>query len=318
MGKFRRNKTCVLFRESGYATSKLLRQQAHDVDIQLDILKVPSMQSLDFIDNNYRPVFMGHFGVGRKQHIGPTTPTSCRFCGKSTPEVKFHNDAHAIPEFLGNRQLILTDECDSCNSFFADKLEDHLGKFLKPFRTMGMVRGKSGYPTYRSPDKSARIEVESATNFKFIHPRGSTFIAHDPEKKELMLNLTIERHIPCAAYKALVKVALSLMHEDDLQDFSDALLWVRQADHDHMLMQPLIVCATFVPGFKPFPKTSVLLLRKKHTSEVTELPNCLMMMSFGNLQIQLVIPTRLDNPSREDKCAHNFTIPRIASLKRFL
>lgn len=92
------------------------------------------MQPLDIINHNYRCVFIGHLGVGQKQYIGPDIPTTCRFCGKSTPEVKFQNDAHAIPQLLGNRKLILVDECDACNSFFAAKLEDHLGKLLKPGR----------------------------------------------------------------------------------------------------------------------------------------------------------------------------------------
>ncbi|MFA5251657.1 MAG: hypothetical protein WC454_03620, partial [Phycisphaerae bacterium] len=31
----------------------------------------------------------------------------CRFCGKSEPAVSFKNRAHAIPECLGNKSLIL-------------------------------------------------------------------------------------------------------------------------------------------------------------------------------------------------------------------
>ncbi len=272
------------------------------------------MQPLDFINHNYNPVFSGRFGVGRKQYIGPKGPIVCRFCGKSIPDIEFQNEAHAIPQLLGNRQLILTDECDACNSFFALKLEDHLGKFLKPFRTIGMVKGKSGYPSYLSPEKNARIDIESPTHFNFAHSRDSNFIADDLEKKELTLNLIIERHIPCAAYKALVKVALSLMPNPDLKDFSDALLWIRQEDHEHMLLQPLIVYAAFVPGFQPFPKTSVLLLRKKQSSEIAELPHCQMVMNFGNLQLQFIVPTRLDSPSCTEKYNQDFTMPRLSSL----
>lgn len=272
------------------------------------------MPSVEFINKNYIPVFFGHFGVGKKQYIGPKNPSVCRFCGKSNPEIEFKHEAHAIPELLGNRQLILTDECDACNSFFASKLEDHLGKFLKPFRTIGMVKGKSGYPSYVSLDKNARIDIDSPTHFKFSHPRDSEFISNDPSKKELTLNLTIERHIPCAAYKALVKVALSLMPNSDLTDFSDALLWIRQDDHKHMLLQPLTVYSAFVPGFRPFPKTSVLLLRKKQNSEIEELPSCQMVMNFGNLQLQFIVPTRLDSHSSAEIFNHKFTMPRFSTL----
>jgi len=276
-----------------------------------NLTKLMPTLSTDIISQNYDCIYQGHFGTGKKHFIGPKVPIKCRFCNLSVPEVTFRNQAHAIPELLGNRQLIVTDECDSCNSFFATALEDHLGKRLKPFRTLGMVKGKNGHPSYLSPDKNVRIDVKSPVEFAFYHSQDSAFMVNNEEKKEISINLNIERHIPCAAYKALVKIALSLMPNSYLTDFSDSLLWIRQSNHQHMLVSPLIVYASFVPGFAPFSKTSVLLLRKNVGNVKTELPNCQLILNFGNLQLQLIIPTRLDSPSQSHMSEFQFCFPRI-------
>ncbi|GAF52381.1 hypothetical protein [Psychrobacter sp. JCM 18900] len=43
----------------------------------------------------------------------------CRFCNKTMRDgVTFKKVAHAIPEGLGNKNIILGDECDNCNEFF--------------------------------------------------------------------------------------------------------------------------------------------------------------------------------------------------------
>jgi hypothetical protein len=276
------------------------------------------MQILDIADEHYKAIFAGQYGVGHKQYLGPQKPATCRFCGKSTPEITFKHKAHAIPELLGNRQLIITDECDSCNSFFAEELEDHLGKFLKPFRTIGMVKGKTGYPSYLSAKGSDRIDISSSTSFNFFHSEDSGFIVDAPEKKELTVNLLIERHIPAAAFKALIKVALSVMPQSDLKDFSDALRWIRQPTHTHMLVRPLTVLASFVPGFKPFPNTFILLLRKKSDSPLSELPACQLVLGFGNLLLQLTVPTRLDCEGQGEHAQFTFTTRRIGvALEKF-
>lgn len=53
----------------------------------------------------------GIAGAGHKRYIGERF--TCRFCGRGRESVTFKKKAHAIPEFLGNHQLILHSECDS-------------------------------------------------------------------------------------------------------------------------------------------------------------------------------------------------------------
>jgi hypothetical protein len=47
----------------------------------------------------------------------------CRFCNNKKPKITFNNKAHAISEGLGNKTIVLYDECDSCNTGFSRTIE---------------------------------------------------------------------------------------------------------------------------------------------------------------------------------------------------
>jgi hypothetical protein len=59
-----------------------------------------------FYDETYDMV--GHYFLrpGRKVYLGEKESHQCRFCGKSSPDVTFIKDAHAVPECLGNTTLL--------------------------------------------------------------------------------------------------------------------------------------------------------------------------------------------------------------------
>ncbi|CUU82526.1 HNH endonuclease [Campylobacter hyointestinalis] len=79
-----------------------------------------------------------------------TNVKKCRFCGKSCPEVTFKNISHAIPECLGNKQIICKNECDECNKFFSEKLENHLDKITLPYRNINFLKGKIKFQAIKS------------------------------------------------------------------------------------------------------------------------------------------------------------------------
>src|SRR4051812_14719952 len=81
----------------------------------------------------------------------------CRFCHRGEPEVTFKSDAHAVPEFLGNRSILSLNECDSCNTFFATEYEDHLSKWSLFARSASQVRGKKKKPTFKNPEETLRV-----------------------------------------------------------------------------------------------------------------------------------------------------------------
>lgn len=269
------------------------------------------MDAFELLATNYETIFAGQYDVGHKHAIGPTPPQVCRFCDRSPPEVTFRTEAHAIPELLGNRQLVVTDECDACNALFAKSIEDHLGKFTKPYRVMGQVRGKSGVPSYKSPKRLSRVDFHPTTGLVIQQHAEDSLIEVKEEENRVRMSFVVERHVPSAVYKALVKIALSVMPSSDLKNFAHAKRWIRHEDHTKPLLTPLKLLFYFVPGPKPHAGTSIMVLRKKSSSAVEQLPHYLLLLAFGNLQYQIMVPSLADN--RAGGANVDFTVPRFPS-----
>ena len=103
---------------------------------------------LAFFSENVEMIASGRYSKGPKKFIKDGESRFCRFCQNGESKTSFKTVAHAIPECLGNHQLILVDECDICNKYFSENIEDHLDKFTKPLRVAGQIRGKNGIPSY--------------------------------------------------------------------------------------------------------------------------------------------------------------------------
>jgi hypothetical protein len=267
--------------------------------------------NIELLNENYDEIFSGSFGVGPKRFVGPSKPIQCRFCGRSTLEVSFRNEAHAIPELLGNRQLIVTDECDSCNELFCQSLEDHLGKFTTPYRVIGQTKGKTGVPSYKTPKGLSRIDLKPGKSLEIAEHQDDPIIEWKKERNQMGIPFTRQRHIPCAVYKALVKIALSVMPEKNLKEFALTKRWILDRDHTKPLLQPLKLLLTFVPGPRPYEYVSIMVLQKRATSTAMELPHCLLVLAFGNLQLQIMVPALSDNRARADVATVQFRIPWV-------
>lgn len=268
------------------------------------------MSNIELVADHYEQIFIGNFDTGKKQVIGPKPPANCRFCNREASKVTFKKLAHSIPELLGNRQLVSTDECDDCNQYFANHVENDLGKFTKPYRLMGQVRGKKSVPSYKTFKGLSRIDFKAGTGFEISEREDDVIHEFDEEKKQVIFHFMREAYCPAAAYKALVKAAISVMPEAELDNFQHAKKWLLCSDHTKPLMQPLKLLMYFVPGSKPHKGTSALLLRKKPDSDREDLPYCLFVVAFGNLQYQVVVPALQDNRGTDNV---NFTIPRFPS-----
>ncbi len=82
---------------------------------------------------------------GKRLVLAAPDPRVCRFCRRGTASTPFRNDAHAIPQLLGNRTLFTREECDECNLFFGSTIENDLGNWTKPTRTFSRIKGKKAY-----------------------------------------------------------------------------------------------------------------------------------------------------------------------------
>jgi hypothetical protein len=192
-----------------------------------------NVTQLRFVLDNYE---LNH--VGPSVHIGESRKENrvCRFCNKRMPDVSFKKKAHAITEALGNKNIIINDECDSCNESFGKGIEEALISFLGPFRSIFGVKGKNGYVKSVSSDHvveydddTKSVRITTSKNFESL-------------EKGLELTFDTSKKISAQdVYRCLVKFALSMIDDYDFDQFEDTVNWVKNESCHSRL--PLVASA---------------------------------------------------------------------------
>jgi HNH endonuclease len=112
-------------------------------------------QALQYFESNYAIMNVWHLPTERKIVLAATADQTCRFCGRRPPDVSYKLEAHALPESIGNRSLVTKYECDLCNEFFGNGIENDFGNWSKPARTFC----KHG-PSFPTPQTERPINLK--------------------------------------------------------------------------------------------------------------------------------------------------------------
>ncbi|MFB0556027.1 MAG: HNH endonuclease [Phycisphaerae bacterium] len=211
----------------------------------------------------------------------------CRFCGKSKPEVSFRKKAHAIPEFLGNKSLILMNECDICNEFFSIEYEDHLAKWFGPMPSLCQMQGKKGTPKYKS-DKF--ISSKGNKGMELFVNSNSSIIMNIKEGSSGTLKIPVEMktepYIPIRAAQAFIKSAISVLPEELLSECENTKLWLLGKASLNIGKFPVLYA--FTPGINPYRFGRVMICKRKNPSE--EMPFLWFIIETTNFLFQIMIP----------------------------
>lgn len=256
--------------------------------------KDPVVESAEWFDAHYRVAADYELESGKKIELTSSEAGKCRFCRLSRPQVTFRKEAHALPHALGNKSLTSNYECDTCNNLFGSGIENDLGAWSLPMRWIAQIRGNGGLPTIKWSSKDNGWRFDSTDKAQQVTQyEGYEIASIDEERLELKLKLRRDPFHPVGVYKAFVKIALTIMPEDELANFHHAMSWIRDPDHSHRLMDPLTVIGTFVPGPRPFDNIRLwLLLRRKPSAT---LPYAILVIAFGNQMLQLIIPSTVQD-----------------------
>ena len=189
----------------------------HDFPAFSTYLLVMGEPDFEFYDKHYDklPVHL----TGGRMTVGRPHPRRCRFCGKQGPDVTFLKEAHALPEMVGNKTLLSLHECDACNELFGRTIEYQFGRWTGFQRTTSAVTGKNGVPQYHSKDGNVRWDVGAeGANIVFKGDLGPVKV--DFEGRKVTISGEVQPYIPRFAYKCLVKMALSVIPEEDVAHFA--------------------------------------------------------------------------------------------------
>jgi hypothetical protein len=212
----------------------------------------------------------------------------CRFCGLGKPDVSFRSIAHAVPEFLGNRDILSMNECDGCNAFLASNYEDHLSKWSLFARATSQVQGKKGKPTYKNADETMRIgSGANGLEIKLTNPSltYNLMTEGEPFAFTLPADATSQPHIPSRAAMALVKIACSICPGDLLDQCSAAIDWIMM--RAKVTMSGFPVLYAFTPGPINDNFSEVILLRRKVNEQI---PYLWCVVQFSNFRLQTFVP----------------------------
>ncbi|WP_284460814.1 HNH endonuclease [Chryseobacterium sp.] len=171
------------------------------------------------IIDNYEVLTFGEYrrNIGNKNKLQRV----CRFCKKKSPDVTFKSKAHAISEAIGNKTLILFDECDSCNKKFSEYIEGDIIEYLSLYRAFFSIKGKDGLKRYKGK------------NFTLFNDNGLklTFDSLDDRPKNPKENYEVKlqsQNPICLQniYKTLCKYFLSVMDVKELGYFENTIEWI--------------------------------------------------------------------------------------------
>lgn len=256
----------------------------------------------DFYGTHYDMVGQWFVRPGVKVILGDTVNRACRFCGNRPPDVTFKKVAHAIPELLGNKSIECAYECDACNDLFGRGIENDLGNWSKPNRTLIRIRGKRGVPTLKKGGDSPGWRIEYDQNILNISSYEDDPIYEvDDEHKVITFRLRRDPYTPVAVLKAFMKIGLTLLPEHEVRNFQGLLTWVRETDHRKPYVHRCSVIYTFQPG--PLPNdliVAAILRRKPH---VEGYPYAFLVLGYANEVFQVPLPSET-----QDRLGNGHTI----------
>lgn len=155
-----------------------------------------------------------------KAAIGNKQDRSCRFCFRSEKEgATFKHRAHAISEGLGNKNVILYEECDSCNDEFSMSIEPDLIKYLSLFRTFFGIKGNGGIKQFKGNN----------FNFNKNEILNLSVVVDEVKENNLIneLNLDAGNINPQDVYKSFCKYFISVLPNEYLPYFEETIKWIK-------------------------------------------------------------------------------------------
>lgn len=223
-----------------------------DADKQQKVQANKTLEVLQKLRSVYDIKLYGEF---TKEWVGEPDKQKrvCRYCHRSMPEVSFKKVAHTISEALGNKSIKTNDECDECNQFFGDTIEqDFLSIFEIPRLFFG-IKKKNGFP-HKFVGDNYTIEKDDIGTIKINYrmKEGEQIPSETDICKKLML--TPNRSFPEQnIYKALCKYVYGVLDDETLKSFERTREWLigksvepklpklSQLYHPHIMKHPRIM-----------------------------------------------------------------------------
>lgn len=290
-------------------------------------------QTIQYYESSYdilrTPDFNDKSRLLKPEHslkkIGNPKDKKCRFCGKKEGEVSFKKIAHVFPEAIGNKALASNYECDNCNQYFGNTIENNFTNFFSLHNSIMHISGGNGIPKckFKVPC-SKRTNECSNYCIEISHINNQPCIKQCENVSEeyvhfLNNSITISKPIkkccPIAIYKAIVKMAISVMPIEELLLFDKTIKWILEPEHSNIYdNKKLLVRYKIIPGFDVTKYPSYVLYRRK--KNIFGKPYMLFNLTFGIYSLFIEVPREHDNSTNyEFECMPFPPIPFFTSTE---
>lgn len=208
----------------------------------------------------------------------------CRFCGE-TSKSKFKSKSHLLPEFMGNKSLFSFNECDDCNNKFSTYENS-----LKNFGVLNAylpIKGKKKFPRLTDSKNKTVTEFTDKNTLK-THIKDSNAVIYDGEM--VKLKIASNNFKPLYVYKALTKMAISLLSDKDANDLSVVKDWLIEKDKfydDESRFDTQLWIFYLTDITCKLMKPSAFLFKKKTQHDS---PEYIFILHWGRYKFQIYIP----------------------------
>lgn len=212
--------------------------------------------------NNYN--IMEPNTAGRKI-IGDRVNKICRFCGRGKPEVTFRKKAHVISSGFGNKNLIHTEECDSCNEAFG-RIEQDFLNYLAPYRVYFGNKNKENTVV---KIKNKNNEIMENINGDMLLKIHSNHLNSDEGKLLSDVELHFDNPISLQnIYRILCKFAICVVDKNLIKSMKGLIDWVN-GNYDFIKLPKIAVLNNY-PNIVEHPRITVYV-RKTDNKNLPEM-----------------------------------------------
>lgn len=245
-----------------------------------------------------------------KEFLIDSTPNSCRFCGKSYPEVKFQNEAHTIPEFMGNKNLFSKFECDNCNKSLFSLFESEMANYMLPHNVISGTKSKN--------NKISKYKLKEQP--QIINGPEKIFISKVPDSviKEatgdsLDIKIKTPSFIPEFIYRCLVKIGVSIVPEKNLDVYKNTISWLMDLNLESNV-KPFMLFSMYPFHIQTNEIACTILERKDECTK--NFPHSIFFLSYNNFAFQTLIPYSLKEKIGVNLKAIPFVYPMTFDLNK--
>lgn len=246
-------------------------------------------------------------GAGKSQYFGVSENRTCRFCGKSEPDVKFSSKAHAISECLGNKSLICNEECDDCNDIFSKTIEPDIAHMLSFLLTLHSIQGKRGLRKTTGKNFKMSLDKSTATDnnigtLKILFDRDFPTDFNNFIKNKLPIDTSNLKFTPQNVYKCLCKYVISILDNAVLPSFEDTIKWINNKTRYCKL--PIVAI-----GNSATIHSEPILLVSIRKKDNYNNPYCFAILSIANITFAFIVPFSSKDKYRfnaDSKCYERF------------